>query len=473
MVKLALCLEHIFENLFPEESRRQVFSVSEITRTIKKLLEERVGSVWISGEISGLKFQSSGHIYFTLKDEWAQIQCVLFRGEDVRDKESLKDGLKILIKGDLTVYEPRGQYQVVVRKIELLGIGALQIEFEKLKKKLQAEGLFDSTRKREIPKYPRRVGVATSPDGAAIRDILHVIGRRFAGIEIILAPCRVQGEGSALEIAAAIKLLNEYSEKCGYGEKIDVILVTRGGGSLEDLWAFNEEIVARAVFSSAIPVISAVGHEIDFTICDFVADLRAATPSAAAEILTANYVSAIEKVGELKERLSRCVDIKISNSFEQYRLLVPRLQQLHPKKKIEEFSQYLDDMLIKLNIPLKNKLKENNQNLINLITRLHNLHPEEDLRQCRDRIKDYYRRLDLITTQSLRRKHMEFRLVSEKLKILSPENAFQRGFSITIDPLTGRTIKSIDTIKENQEIKTILRDGEFNSVVKQVSKKSN
>lgn len=461
-----------FENLFPEESKRQVFSVSEITRQIKKLLEERIGSVWISGEISGLKFQSSGHIYFTLKDEWAQIQCVLFRGEDVRDKESLKDGLKILIKGDLTVYEPRGQYQIVVRKIELLGIGALQIEFEKLKKKLQAEGLFDAARKREIPKYPRRVGVATSPDGAAIRDILHVIGRRFAGIEIILAPCRVQGEGSALEIASAIKLLNEYSQKCAHGEKIDVILVTRGGGSLEDLWAFNEEIVARAVFNSAIPVISAVGHEIDFTICDFVADLRAATPSAAAEILTANYVAAIEKVRELAERLSRCVDNELSNSIEKFRLLAPRLQKLHPKKKIEEFSQYLDDLLIKLNAPIKNKLKENGQSLINLITRLKNLHPEDDLRQCKVKIKDYQRRLDLITLQSLRKKQMEFTLLSEKLKILSPENAFQRGYSITIDPQTGRTIKSVETIRENQEVKTILKNGEFNSVIKQILKKS-
>lgn len=459
-----------FENLFPEENKRQIFSVTEITRHIKKLLEERIGSVWISGEISGLKVQSSGHIYFTLKDEGAQIQCVLFRGEDVRDREALQDGLKILIKGDLTVYEPRGQYQIVVRKVELQGVGALQIAFEKLKKKLQAEGLFDTARKREIPKYPRRIGVATSLDGAAIRDILHVVGRRFSGLEIIIAPCRVQGEGSALEIAAAIRLLNEYSQKCPEGEGIDVILVTRGGGSMEDLWAFNEEVVARAVFNSTIPVISAVGHEIDFTICDFVADLRAATPSAAAEILTANYVAAVEKIRELYERLVRHVDIEISNSREKLRLLLPRFLQAHPKKKIEQFWQYLDDLSVRLRSPLRIKLRENNQILLSLITRLNNLHPEDDIAECRNKIKDYHRRLALITWQSLHKKQMQFAILNEKLKSLSPENVFKRGYSLTVD-ISGKPVKSIVDIKENDEIRTILSDGELNSVVKKICKK--
>ncbi|MEQ2010401.1 MAG: exodeoxyribonuclease VII large subunit, partial [Limisphaerales bacterium] len=300
-----------FGELFPTEAVRKVLSVSELTGNIKRLLEKQVGQVVVSGEITNLRAQASGHVYFTLKDAGAQLACVLFRNTSVPHRSLLADGQKVLLTGDVTVYEARGQYQLIVSSAELQGVGALQAAFERLKEKLAAEGLFKLERKRKLPRYPQRIGLVTSPTGAAIRDVLHVIARRQPGLEIIFVPCRVQGEEAAGEVAEAVRVLNQFSLSSSRREeapsnaergmrnaessqslltsaatKLDLILVTRGGGSLEDLWAFNEEVVARAIFESAVPVVSAVGHEIDFTIADFVADLRAATPSAAAELIT-------------------------------------------------------------------------------------------------------------------------------------------------------------------------------------------
>src|SRR5216117_2678494 len=294
-----------FGELFPAETTRRVLTVSELTTQLKRLLEKSIGLVWVTGEVTNLRLQNSGHVYFTLKDANAQINCVLFRGESVQSRDLLQDGQKLIVQGDLTIYEPRGQYQLVVRAVELQGVGALQLAFERLKRKLQAEGLFAPERKRPLPKYPQRIGLVSSPTGAAIRDVLHVIQRRNPGLDILFVPCRVQGEGASQEIAAAIRLLNQFSRsveslnrstaqafaastlpRLNAPTSIDLILLTRGGGSLEDLWAFNEEVVARAIFESLVPVVSAVGHEIDFTIGDFIADVRAATPSAAAEIIT-------------------------------------------------------------------------------------------------------------------------------------------------------------------------------------------
>src|SRR6266481_5201124 len=284
-----------FGELFDPASTRRIVTVSELTATVRRLLEKEVGQIWVSGEVTNLRAQSSGHIYFTLKDASAQLSCVLFRGETQVDRALLQDGRKVTMQGDVTVYEPRGQYQLRVTAVELQGVGALQAAFEKLKQKLKAEGLFAQERKRPLPRYPQRIGLVTSPTGAALRDVFHVVERRNPALKIILAPCRVQGEGAAAEIAAAIGLLNQFgASQLESGEPrlgMDLILVTRGGGGLEDLWAFNEEVVARAIFESKLPVVSAVGHEIDFTISDFVADVRAATPSAAAEIITEGVFS--------------------------------------------------------------------------------------------------------------------------------------------------------------------------------------
>ncbi|MGC8743763.1 MAG: exodeoxyribonuclease VII large subunit [Verrucomicrobiia bacterium] len=454
-----------FGSLFPDEGRRQIFSVSDLTRQIKRLLEERIGLIWVSGEISGLKVQSSGHIYFTLKDEWSQIQCVLFRGENV-DRESLNDGIGVLVKGDLTVYEQRGNYQLVVRKIELQGAGALQVAFEKLKRKLQAEGLFEQARKRKIPPFPKRIGIVTSPTAAALRDVLHIIGRRYPGLELILSPCRVQGDGAAEEIATAIRYLNEYSLRCAEGNGIDVILVTRGGGSLEDLWAFNEEIVARAVFNSAIPVISAVGHEIDFTICDFVADLRAATPSAAAEILTANYVAAKEQIENLLNRLIMALRSRIENNKQTLQHLTPRLLLLHPKKRTQEYWQYLDDLEYELIRPIRLKVKEDKDRFNYLSSRFKAVRPAENLKVLSRNIQENQRRLVSRFQHLLTIKEQQLKLVTDKLNLLSLPNILKRGYSITIDCKTGQAIKSVNAVEDGQLIRTIVSDGDFRSIVK-------
>src|SRR5499425_3325488 len=279
---------------------RAVLSISELTRRLQETLEERFPAVWVEGEISNFRLYGSGHAYFTLKDDAAQLRTVLFRNRMRRIRFEPGDGLHVLAFGSLEVYAQRGEYQFVVELLEPRGLGALQLAFEQLKARLGAEGLFAESRKRPLPRFPRRIGIVTSPSGAAVRDMLRVIGRRFAGLSIVIAPARVQGDGAAREIAAAIADLNALGD-------VDVIIVGRGGGSLEDLWAFNEEVVAREIAGSKIPVISAVGHEVDVTIADFVADVRAPTPSAAAELVVREKQALAETVAELGERLRRAV----------------------------------------------------------------------------------------------------------------------------------------------------------------------
>src|SRR5258706_5582254 len=363
-----------FGELFPvEQIARKVLSVSELTWQIRRLLEQQVGRIWVTGEITNLRNQSSGHLYFTLKDATAQLSCVLFRGEIQVDRALLEDGRKVILQGDVTVYETRGQYQLRVTAVELQGIGALQVAFEKLKQKLNAEGLFALERKRPLPRYPQRIGLVTSPTGAAIRDVLHVVERRNPGLEIVLAPCRVQGTGAALEIATAIRLLNEFNVgvqalACPQSDKprdklklelqqeppdklklelrtgLDLILITRGGGSLEDLWAFNEEVVARAIFESALPVVSAVGHEIDFTISDFVADVRAATPSAAAEIITEGVFSSCQFLSEAAGRMQQLARQQMADKEYILDQVRHRLGRMHPRRRFNEWLQQLDDL---------------------------------------------------------------------------------------------------------------------------------
>jgi exodeoxyribonuclease VII large subunit len=450
-----------FGELFPAEPTRKVLSVSELTAQVKRLLEKQVGQIWVTGEVTNLRAQSSGHMYFTLKDAAAQLSCVLFRGAAIARRELLQDGQKVLLQGDVTVYEARGQYQLIVRAVELQGVGALQIVFEKLKQKLAAEGLFAPERKRPLPKYPQRIGLVTSPTGAAIHDVLHVIQRRNPGLEIILAPCRVQGEGAAEEIAAAIKLLNEFSEggaprrpdletqkELGSrgarpSERLDLILVTRGGGSLEDLWAFNEEVVARAIFESAIPVVSAVGHEIDFTIGDFVADVRAATPSAAAEIITEGVFASRQLVVDLTQRMARA----------------------HPRRRMNELLQRLDDLQAGLLRCTRQGTKERQVAWQNLAERLLRVRPAQLLRQRRESLVVSRRRLHELTQVHLRNWKNRFGATESRLRLLGPEQVLSRGYSITMDAATGKVLRAAKDVKVGQHLKTRLKAGEVLSKV--------
>src|SRR5262245_32782865 len=284
------------------QTSAKVFSVSELTRQIRGILETKFAAVWVQGEISNYKLHPSGHQYFTLKDQRAQISCVIWRDTMLPPRQSLADGAQVQVFGTITVFEARGQYQINVQILQPRGVGLLQAKFEALKRKLETEGLFAPERKRSLPKFPRRIGIVTSPSGAAIRDMLNVLHRRAPWLQILINPVRVQGISAAQEIAVAIR---EFATPNEFFAPVDLIVVTRGGGSIEDLWEFNEEIVARAIFHSVVPIVSAVGHEIDFTICDFVADLRAPTPSAAAELIVPDIVDLQRQIERCTRALSR------------------------------------------------------------------------------------------------------------------------------------------------------------------------
>ena len=431
-----------FGELFPTEATRKVLSVGELTEQIRRLLEKQVGAIWVTGEITNLRAQSSGHMYFTLKDADAQLSCVLFRNETVAHRDLLADGQKVLLQGDITVYGQRGQYQLIVHTVELQGVGALQVAFEKLKQKLSAEGLFAPERKRPLPRFPQRIGLVTSPTGAAIRDVLHVVQRRNPGLEIILVPCRVQGDGAAREIAEAIRLLNEFnSSLVTHHSSLDLILITRGGGSLEDLWAFNEEVVARAIFESAIPVVSAIGHEIDFTISDFVADMRAATPSAAAEIITEGVFSSGQFVSEATGRLRQCVRKQFDDKLYELEQTWNRLARAHPRRKFNEWLQRLDDLQTTLSRCAKQSARDRRIVLQHLSDRLRRVRPSQLLKQ---------RKAALQALQS-------------RLRLLGPEQVLARGYSITTDAATGKVLRDAAQVKIGQRLKTRLKKGEITS----------
>ena len=369
---------HLFfsEILMPEnmDDLENIFSVSEITREIKELLELNLPTVWVRGEISNFVHHSSGHMYFSLKDENAQISCVMWRSRNAALHFRPADGMKINAYGDVRVYEKRGAYQLALLRMTPAGVGELQMAFEALKEKLRKEGLFDDSRKKRIPRLPQRIGIVTSATGAAIRDILTVLNRRFPAVEKILRPTLVQGEGAAEDIAEAIRDFNAYGQ-------VDVLIVGRGGGSLEDLWAFNEQVVARAIAESNIPVVSAVGHQVDFTISDFVADLRAATPSAAAELLVPDrmevkealqaaflrcYTAAGQRTSALRERLDR---IQQSYAFRR------------PFDRALQYRQRIDDLAHSIEVDSFAKIASDKANLHMLQKRFFSLHPESILKR--------------------------------------------------------------------------------------------
>jgi exodeoxyribonuclease VII large subunit len=457
-----------FGELFSSQALRQVFRVSELTSKVKRLLEQQVGRVWVTGEITNVRLQSSGHLYFAIKDANAQLSCVLFRGEARSfNRDLLRDGMSVNLQGDLTVYEARGQYQLVVSAVELQGVGALQAAFEKLKQKLLAEGLFAPERKRPLPPFPQRIGVVTSPTGAAIRDVLQAIGRRYRGLEIILSACRVQGQGAGDEVAWAIRLLNDWarSRPADPKKQVDLILVTRGGGSLEDLWAFNEEVVARAIFESAIPVVSAVGHEIDFTISDFVADFRAATPTAAAEIITEGYHASRQFVSNASVHLVELARDRVQTDREQLRRFVQRLGRQHPRRWLHEQWQRLDDLQGTLNRCLRYGLRARLAHWQALAQRLLLLKPRNILARRRDQTRLTVNQLRAVVRLRWREAGQRLSHVNSRLRLLSPQNVLERGYSITRDAATGQVLRSASEAQPGQLLETRLKQGSVKSIV--------
>jgi exodeoxyribonuclease VII large subunit len=358
----------------------RIFSVTELTRKIKGVLESGFKDVSVKGEISNFKRHSSGHFYFTLKDEGAQLSAVMWKGRTLNLFFTPQDGMKVIARGNITLYEVRGQYQIDVVQLQPLGVGELQLAFEQLKRKLAEEGLFDDEHKVPIPEYPERIGIVTSPTGAAIRDMINVISRRFPAVELILYPVNVQGSGAAEEIADAIRDFNEWGN-------VDVLIVGRGGGSLEDLWAFNEEIVARTVYDSEIPVISAVGHEIDFTIADFVADFRAPTPSAAAELVVKSRFELFEIVRNFHYTIRQRVQELLATERDKIRYLVSSYAFNMPHDAIRQFSQRVDELDRALNRIIGHQFTLNSNNLQSLQKRIHSLHPDTVLKRGYTMIK--------------------------------------------------------------------------------------
>lgn len=454
-----------FGELFPAESIRKTLTVSELTGSIRRILEKELGNVSVMGEVTNLRAQPSGHIYFTIKDANAQIACVLFRTESrAVNRDFLQDGQKVVLAGELTVYEARGQYQLRVLSVQLQGLGALQAAFERLKQKLQAEGLFDSAHKRELPPFPQVAGIVTSPTGAAIQDVLHAIERRNPSLKLVLAPCRVQGAGAGPEIAAAIHLLNEWAFSHG-DPKLDLILVTRGGGSLEDLWAFNEEIVARAIHSSRLPVISAVGHEIDFTISDFVSDFRAATPTAAAEIITEGVFAARPQIAAIHSHLGELLQDALAQKREGLDESVRRLKRMHPKRRLEEQTQKLDDLQTRLGRCLRQHILRKHREWQNVGARFERLHPEWEIQRCRESLMRRIDQMRAANGAAIDHVRQSWERATTRLGLLSPQNTLMRGYSITTDAASGRVLRDNAQVKGGTEIRTRLSNGEIKSRV--------
>jgi len=421
-------------DLFQQTSK--VLTVSELTRSIRGTLETKFRTVWVQGEVSNYKAHPNGHQYFTLKDARSQIACVIWRDSMAPLRQPLADGARVQVSGIVTVYEARGQYQLSVQVVQPFGQGALQAKFEALKRKLEAEGLFDPARKRPLPKFPRRIGIVTSSSGAAIRDILNILRRRAPWMSILISPVRVQGTGAAQEIAVAIRELSKPSENF---TPVDLIVVTRGGGSIEDLWEFNEEIVARAIAAAEIPIVSAVGHEIDFTICDFVADLRAPTPSAAAELIVRDVVDLVRDLEGCTRRLGR----ELLN-------------------RVRDAQQRLDHAHETLRRCLGHKIDNYRRVLAHAVATLQARSPIRELMLRRNRFGDLQRRLIELPKRNLELAHHRFERIEGILRVLGPEATLRRGYTITRNE-RGELIRSVANVRPKMKIKTRVSDGEFGS----------
>ena len=444
------------------EDKRKIYQVIEITRLIKYTLEDEIGDVWIEGECSNVGRPGSGHIYFTLKDAGAQLQCAFFKGSQRGLKVDIKDGTKIRAYGQITVYEQRGQYQMIVRQVEEAGKGSLHEAFEKLKKKLADEGLFDEKHKNPIPLLPQHIGVVTSATGAALQDFFNVINRRYPNLHIVLAPVRVQGEGAAQEIADAIDRFNRHSQ-------MDVLVIGRGGGSLEDLWCFNEEVVARAIAHSGIPIISAVGHEIDFTISDFVADLRAPTPSAAAEIVVGQKADFDERIAQYSNALRNGLERTLLRLRQRLTAASKSYVFKQPESLVRHYRQELGHTQTRLRHLLRDRWQTTHQLTDELGLRMtHQI--ERRLQHVRQQIERAPIQLESSLSQHVKSAKQEVQSAERQLRALSPLGVLDRGYSITWSE-TGEIIRDLTQVTETEKIETQLAKGRISSTITNVEQK--
>ncbi|MGF1691258.1 exodeoxyribonuclease VII large subunit [Photobacterium kagoshimensis] len=439
------------------QSNDRIFTVSSLNAEVRLLLENEMGIVWLVGELSNLSMPVSGHWYFTLKDSRAQVKCAMFRGNNRRVTFKPANGTQVLVKARLSLYEPRGDYQLIIESMQPEGDGRLQQQFEQLKMNLAAEGLFAQSLKKPLPEQPKRVGIITSKTGAALHDILNVLQRRDPSLPVVIYPTMVQGEGSAISIAQAIGRANARQE-------CDVLIVGRGGGSLEDLWAFNEEIVARTIAASQIPIISAVGHEVDVTIADFVADMRAPTPSAAAELVSRDNSHQTQKISQKTQQLTHSVRQYLSDRRRHLTQLQHRLERQHPQLRLNQQSQRLDDVSSRLERAMNNYIVQHRQHLNRNEHKLALHSPVQTLKQQANRLERVESRLhDAMDRRLLTARH-QLAMAAEKLETVSPLATLGRGYSITRDS-KGKVIRDTDQVSHGDTITTKVANGEIQSVV--------
>ena len=441
---------------------RSVFSVSGLNSAVARLLEQEFAWIWVEGEISNLATPASGHIYFTLKDAGAQVRCAMFRGRNRELKFRPENGGQVVVRCKVSLYQARGDYQLIVDRMEQAGAGALQKKFEELKQKLAAEGLFSEAGKQDLPEVPACIGVITSRTGAAIRDVLSVIARRFPSVPVKLFPVPVQGEESAPAICHALELAQQYGA-------CDVLLLVRGGGSLEDLWSFNEESVARAIFNCTIPVVSGVGHEVDITIADFVADHRAATPTAAAEAVTPDQQAWMQTLDWYQSRLQQLAGEKITRAGERLSWLRTRLTQQHPLANLQRLGQRVNDIDKRMRMTMNYRIRAASDRMQHLHTRLLSCSPAIAIRNYRNNIERLQQQAQFHIRSALEQRKSHLSTLASTLNAISPLQTLSRGYSITSSS-DGQTITNTDSVSQNELINTRLHRGQLISRIEKIIK---
>jgi exodeoxyribonuclease VII large subunit len=443
--------------VFEESSGRRIWPVRELVEQVRGTIEKKFVDVWVEGEISNFRPAPSGHIYFSLKDAEAQLPVVLFRRQAVLLRFLPQDGLHVLVRGRVSIYEQRGQLQLVAETLEPVGAGSLQLAFEQLKERLKAEGLFSAERKRPLPAFPRTVGIVTSPTGAVIRDFLNIVGRRHSGLNVLLYPVSVQGESAPVEIAEALAQLNASG-------RVDVIVVARGGGSLEDLAAFNSERVARAIAASQLPVVSAVGHETDFTIADFVSDLRAPTPSAAAELITEAQHKVAERVASLEVRLERAARFQLLHARQRIDSLHAERAEWRMNSLLNRLDQRLDDCSVRLESNLRDGLHRRQRKVADLTGIVIRHDPRRLLGETRERMALSCTRLDRTVERFIRGLATDLHATEARLHALSPLEVLHRGYAL-VQNADGVLVRSAAQVTPGDLVRTRLSDGSFASRV--------
>lgn len=445
----------------PANASSTIFTVSRLNQAVRLLLEQEMGQVWISGEISNFTQPASGHWYFTLKDDTAQVRCAMFRNSNRRVTFRPQHGQQVLVRANITLYEPRGDYQIIVESMQPAGEGLLQQKYEQLKQRLADEGLFAQQHKQPLPAPARQVGVITSKTGAALHDILHVLQRRDPSLPVIIYPTAVQGDDAPAQIVRAIELANRRNE-------CDVLIVGRGGGSLEDLWSFNDERVARAIFASRIPVVSAVGHETDVTIADFVADLRAPTPSAAAEVVSRNQQELLRQVLAARQRLEMAMDYLLVSRTQRQSRLQHRLQQQHPQLRLARQQTALIRLRQRMSSALDNQLRRSSQRQQRAEQRLNQQHPQGRLHRAQNRYQQLEYRLSQTIAARLSSTRERFGSALIHLEAVSPLATLARGYSVTTAP-DGAVLKQTRQAQPGDVLTTRVQDGWVESEVKTVT----